>query len=118
MPDESVKPLATFNNSLAPGLSHAGNKIRVKFEGQCLKQDKITFSLGKTVIIYIVYEINFGDCGYDDYPTLENFLIGAVKLVKNANIDKYKYSAYGIGIERGGTFSVANGFGKNVILLD
>ena len=28
-------------------------------------------------------------------PTLENSLFGDVKLVKNADIDKHKYSGYG-----------------------
>ena len=27
---------------------------------------------------------------------LDNFLFGAVKLIKNTDIDKYKYSGYGI----------------------
>ena len=53
--------------------------------------------------------------GYDYYPMLKNSLFGAVKLVKQANIDKYKYSGYGIGFDRLGPFSVANGFGTNVI---
>ena len=47
--------------------------------------------------IYIFYKINLCTCGYDDYPTLENSLFGAVKLVKNADIDNYKYSGYSIG---------------------
>ena len=54
--------------------------------------------------------------GYDDYPTLENSLFGVVRLVKNDNIDRYKFSGYGIGFDRRGTFSVANGFGRNVII--
>ena len=45
-------------NSLAPVLSYIGNKTRVKFDGICLKQDKITFTHWKTVNIYFVYEIN------------------------------------------------------------
>ena len=60
--------------------------------------------------IFIVYEINLWDRGYDDYPTLEKFFFCSVKLVKNADNDKYKYSRYGIG--RNGTFSVGNEFGK------
>ena len=36
----------------------------------------------KIVNIYTVYEINLWDLGYIDYPTLENPLFGAVKLVK------------------------------------
>ena len=38
--------------------------------------------------------------GYDNYITLENCLFGAVRLIKNADIDKYKYSGYGIGFDR------------------
>ena len=36
-------------------------------------------------------------------------------LVKNADIDKYKYSGYDIGFDWLGTFSLVNEFGKNVI---
>ena len=32
-----------------------GTKARVKFIGSCLKQDKITYTHGKTVNIYIIY---------------------------------------------------------------
>ena len=48
---------------------------------------------------------------------MKNSLLGAVKLVKNADIDKYKYSEYGIGFDRRRMFSVGNGFGKNVIIF-
>ena len=44
-------------------------------------------------------------------------MFSASKLVKNADIDKYKFSGYGIGFDRGGTFLVANGFGKNLIIF-
>ena len=45
----------TSVNSLAPALNYFGNEIRLKFNGGCLKQDKITFTHGKTVNIYTVY---------------------------------------------------------------
>ena len=45
-------------------------------------------------------------------------LFGSVKLAKNNDIDKYKYSGYGIGFDSGGTFSFPNGsFGENVIIF-
>ena len=34
------------------------------------------------------------------YSTLQNCLFGAVSLTKNADIDRYKYSGYGIGFDR------------------
>ena len=61
----------------------------------------------------MVYEKKLWDCGYDDYPTLENSFFGVVKLVKSVVIDKYKYSGYVIGFDKDGTFSVDNGIGKN-----
>ena len=45
-------------------------------------------------------------------------MFGAVKLTKNSNIDKYKYSGYGIGIDRRGEFSFGDGFGQNVITFE
>ena len=50
--------------------------------------------------------------------TLENCLFGAVKLTKNVDIDKYKYSGYGIGFDSRGSFShPSGGYGKNVIIF-
>ena len=67
-----------------------GTKIRVRFSGSCLKQDKSTYTHGKIVNIYIVYEINKKDNTTSSDPTLENCLFGAVTLTKNTDIDKYK----------------------------
>ena len=41
----------------------------------------------------------------------------AVSLTKNANIDKYKYSGYGIGFDRHGEFSFGNGLVRNCIIF-
>ena len=37
--DESIKLLVTSDNSLTPPLDYSCVRIRVKFDGQCLKQD-------------------------------------------------------------------------------
>ena len=60
---------------LAPSLSYIGTKTRVRFFGSCLKQGKITFTYKNIVNIYIVYEINLWDRGYDHYPKLDNSLL-------------------------------------------
>ena len=39
------------------------------------------------------------------HPTLKNSLIGAVELINNDDIDKYKYSGFGIGFDMKETFS-------------
>ena len=53
---ESFKPPTTSDNSLNPALNYYGTKTRVKFTGSCLKQSKISYTHGKVVNIYIVYE--------------------------------------------------------------
>ena len=113
---ESITPPSAPNNFLNPSLNYLGTKIRVRFSGSCLKQDKITYTHGKIVNIYIVYEINKKDNTIISDPTLENCLFGAVTLTKNADIDKYGYSGYGIGFDRRSSFSFpGGGFGQNVL---
>ena len=49
---------------------------------------------------------------------LENCLLGAVTLTKNIDIDKYKYSGYGIGFDTHESFSFpGTGLGRNVIIF-
>ena len=97
LPDESIKSPSAPPNFLNLSLNYLGTKTKVRFSGSCLKQYKITFTHGKIVNIYIVYEINKNDKTNSDL-TLENCLFGAVSLTKNAGIDRYKYSGYGIGL--------------------
>ena len=78
-------------------------KIRVKFTGSCLKQSKISYNHEKVVNIYTVYELEASSSHFD-HPTIKNCLFGAVTLTKNANVDKYRYSCYGIGFNRGESF--------------
>ena len=115
--DEKINSITASNHIFTPSLDYLGPKIRVKFNGSCLKQDKITYTHGRIVNIYIVYEIS-KNYNISSYSTLENCLFGAVSLTKNADIDKYKYSAYGIGFDRLGEFSFGTtGFGRNVIIF-
>ena len=53
--------------------------------------------------MYNVYKTSVWNHRYDGYLTLVYSLFGAVELTKNANIDKYEYSGYGIGFDRKGT---------------
>ena len=86
MSDEVTKPPAISNKIPIPELSYLDAKIKVKFDGSCLKQDKITYTHGTIVNIYIVYEFltTIGDFNF----TLKSCLFGAVKLNKNSDIDK------------------------------
>ena len=116
--NESITPPSAPNNFLNPSLNYLGTKIRVRFSESCLKQDKITYTHGKIVNIYIVYEINKKDNTITSDPTLESCLLGAVTLTKNVNIDRYRYSGYRIGFDRKGSFSFSDGgYGQNVLIV-
>ena len=114
MSDGRINSISTSNYSITPELSHYCTKTRVKFSGNCLKQDKATYNHGAILNIYIVYEIS-KNYNISSYPTLENCLFGAVSYNKHVDIDQYKYSGYGIGFDRKGEFSFGNGFCRNVI---
>ena len=48
----------------------------------------------------------------------KNCLFGAVTLIKTADVDKYEYSSYGIGLDRRWSFSFpGDGFGQNVLIF-
>ena len=111
---ESIKPPTTSDNSLTLGLNYYGNKVRVKFTGSYLKEPKIPYNHSNSKF-YIVYELGASSSHNND-PTLKNCLFGAVTLTKNADIDKYGYSGYGIGFARRSSFSFrGTGFGQKVL---
>ena len=93
--DKKINSIKTPNHSITLNLDYYGTKTSVEFNESCLKQDSVTFSHGKVVNIYIVYEIS-KSINISNYLTLGRYLFGAVTLTKNADIDKYKYSGYGI----------------------
>ena len=111
---ESIKAVSTSNNSLPPALDYYDtSKIRVKFLGSCLKQDKSTITHKNIVNIYLG-----ASSSNNNDPTIKNCLFGAVTLIKNTDIDKYRYSGYGIGFDRRSSFSFpGGGFGQNIIIF-
>ena len=63
------------------------------------------------------YELG-ASSSHDNHPTLKKCLFSTVTLTKNADIDKYGYSGYGIGFDRRSSFSFpSGGFGQNVLIF-
>ena len=51
-------------------------------------------------------------------PILKNCLLSAVTLTKNADIEKYEYSGFGVGFDRRSSFSLPGvEFGQNVLIF-
>ena len=85
-----IKSPATVNNILNVSLDCLGAKMRVRFNGSYLKQDKIIYAHKTIITVYIVYERN-KSFNINSYPTLENCLFGADKLTKNNDFDMRKH---------------------------
>ena len=92
--NESLEVVFTSYHTSSPSINYYRDKARLRFKGSVLQQKEVTYK-HKVVNLYVVYEIT-GFHDINSYPTLTNALYRAVKLTKNADIDKYKYSGYGI----------------------
>ena len=120
MSNERISSTETSDYDQSPDLVYDNATIKIEFRRDHLKQDKVTYNHGPIVNIYInnisinnrlIPGIN------DSGVTLKNCLFGSVKLTKNTDIDKYKYSGYGIGLDSRASFTyLSDGYGKNVII--
>ena len=119
MSHDSIKNQSKSDDIINPITYYFGNyKIQVKLSGDCLKQEKGTFTHKKVVNIYIAYEKNLWPFTVGQDFTLQNSLFGAVQLTTNADPNKYKYSGYDNEFDASGSFTFpdGSGFGKNVII--
>ena len=117
--NEKIGSTKTSSYDQSPGLVYDNARIKLRFTRSILKQNKVTHNHGPIVNIvyrltpgtrsngivniYIVYRLSPGT--RSNSITLKNCLFGAVKLTKNADTDKYKYSGYGIRFDSRGRFS-------------
>ena len=77
-------------NTETPIPAYDNARIKVKFNGDFLKQYKVTYNHGPMVNIHVVCRLT--PTTKDSSVTLQNCLFGAVKLTNNADVYKYKYS--------------------------
>ena len=112
--NEKISSIITSNYNQALSLAYDNIRIKLKFIGALLKQDKITYNHGPILKIYIVYRLS---PTVTSDITLENCLFGAVKITKILKINTY--SVYGIVFDLKGSFShPSGGYGKNVIIFE
>ena len=107
---------SSHHNDILPKLVYNNGRIDLKLSKIPLRQDKVTYNHGPILSIYIVFKLVSSPKTIN--VTLQDCLFGAVKLTKNADIDKYKYSGYGIGFNSRESFThPSRGYGKNVTLF-
>ena len=89
----------------------------IKFNKHCLINNNSDPSLG-AVNLYICYTLNQWSRDLNTDLTLGNCLFGSLKLTKNPDPDKYKYSGYIIGFDSRSQFSWTYGsMGRNIIIF-
>ena len=82
-----------------------------------MKQNKLGYSHGTVVNIYIVYELKNRTVDNPDL-TVQNGFFGAAKITKDVNTSHYQYSGYGICSDSDGSFTSGNiTNGKNFIIF-
>ena len=105
-----------FNNH-SPSLLNGDNRLGVTFSGNYMKHNKLSYTHGSVINIYIVYELKNRTVNNPDF-TVQNGLFGAIELTKNTDTSNYKYEGYGIAFDSGGSFTIGNiTKGKNVIIF-
>ena len=81
-------------------------KLWEKFDGSCLKQDKISSSQKGVINLDIAYKTNFWS-----YDLNSNFILwSALRLLSELKIEKLitiHYSGYGIGFDTCSSFSLS-----------
>ena len=82
--NEKINSITTSLYNQAPSLAYDNARMKLKFVGDVLAQDKITYSHRPVVNIYIVYRIS---PSITSDVALENCLFGAIKLTKNLKIN-------------------------------
>ena len=89
----------------------------VHLSGNHFQQNKADISSNIAINIYCVYKLNPISSSRDDTFTVQNALFGAMQVIKNADISKYKYRRYGICFDEGSSFSKGNICnGRNVLI--
>ena len=120
MSQEGFKVPVTSDNSFALKLIFIHNgRIGPKFKGDCLVQDKWSFTQRYVVNLFIVYKLDTWLRDLNLNFTLGDYLFGAMNLIKNADPDEYEYSSYGIAFDPCLQFSFPNvKWGKMLLFLE
>ena len=81
-------------------------RIRIRFKGNFLKQDKLTFIPRNVETFLIASKLNIWPRDLNTCFTLKDCLFGAVNLTKIFSLDKHYYSGYSIRFISRSLFSV------------
>ena len=107
MSEENIENITKSGSNFAPTFADHHVLPDINFNVHCLISN---IHIPKNVInIYISYSLNPCLINLNKEFTLNNYLLGSVKLTKNADPYKYKYSLYGIGFDSRSEFLFTDG---------
>ena len=117
--NEKFRSLYTINKIISPKLRWNKSRLRLRFEGSCLKQEDTTpITPNNVVNLFIVCELDTWSQDLNVDFTLKYWLIESVKITKIADTDKYSHSEYGIEFDSWSLFSIPSfDWGKNIVVF-
>ena len=117
MSEESIENITKLDSNFASTFVDHYLLPDMNFNGHCLIKNKISMPK-KVMNLYISYTLGPQLRNLSTGVTLGNCLFGSVKLTKNADLDKYKYTGYGIGFDSRSEFLFTDGsYGKIVTIF-
>ena len=117
MSEESIENITKSESNFAPTFVDHHIIPDINFNGHCLIKNNICIPK-KVINLCISYTLDSQLRNLNTDFTLGNCLFGSVKLTKNADLDKYKYTGYGKGFDSRSEFLFTDGsYGKNDIIF-
>ena len=107
MSEENIENITKSDSNFAPNFVNHHLLPDINFNGHSLINNNISI-LKKVINLYISYILN-PQLRKNTNFTLNNWLFRSVKITRNADLDKYKYSSYGTGFGSRSEFSVTDG---------
>ena len=98
MLEENIENITKSDSNFAPTFVDYHVLPDINFNGHCLIKNNI-FIPKKVINLYVSYILNPWLKNSSTDFTLKNCLFGSVVAYENADLDKYRYSGYGIGFD-------------------
>ena len=117
MSEESIEKINKSDSNFASTFVDHHSFPDIDLNGHCLIKSNICIP-NKVINLYISYTLGPQLINFNTDFTLSNCLFGSVKLTRNADLDKHKYTDYGIGFDSHGEYSLPDGsVDKNAIIF-
>ena len=97
--EENIENRTKLDSNFAPTFVNHHVLPDINFNRHCLINDNIHIPK-KVINLYISYTLNPRLRNLNTYSTLNNCLLGSVKITKNADLGKGKHRGYGIRWKR------------------